>query len=154
VKAILLFMLILIPSAAFSQAIYDVSCKNIARVAIYRLKATEWMIKSYGGYYYLLALDLKPDAAQAFGKLLNATPTVTIKYNGVSTQTKNLIITASGGFLRSDIPAMNGLSEQGMLIPLFLKEDAFDAARAVCPALVPAKVIVDWERDWERREYK
>lgn len=133
-------MLILIPSAAFSQAIYDVSCKNIARMAIYRLKAADWKIESYGGYYYLLALDLKPDAAQAFRKLLNATPTIALKYNGVSTQTKNLIITASGGLLRSDIPTMNGLSEQGMLIPLFLKEDAFDAARSVCPALVPTGV--------------
>lgn len=140
-------MLLLIPSAAFSQAIYDVSCKNIARMAIYRLKATDWMLKSYGGYYYLLALDLKPDAAKTFGKLLKATPTILLRYNEVSTQAKNLIITANGGPLRSDIPTMTGLEEQGMLIPIFLKEDAFDTARSVCPALVPATVIADGQRE-------
>ena len=144
--AVLLFCLLL-PATAFSQAIYDLSCENVAMIRIFRLKAADWQIQSYGGYLYLLALDLKPDAAKTFGKLLKATPTIVLRYNGVSTQAKNLIITANGGPLRSDIPTMTGLEEQGMLIPIFLKDDAFDTARSVCPALVPAKVLIDGQ--WE-----
>lgn len=140
---LLLTVLLLLPSAAFSQAIYDVSCDNVASIRIFRLKADTWKIESYGGYFHLLALDLKPDASQNFGRLLNRTPTVDILLKGVHYHPKNLILTANGGPLRNDMPGLTGMSEQGILITIFLKEDAFDAARSVCPALVPAGVTTD-----------
>jgi len=140
VKIILLLLILLTPSVAFSQSIYDVSCSNVAKTTIYRLRASDWLIKSYSGSFYLLALDLKPHAGQAFGKLLKSISTAELKYNDVKVQAKALIITANGEPLRSDIPAMNGFSEQGILIPFFLKEDAFDTARSVCPA-VPIEFI-------------
>lgn len=130
-------MLLLLPSAAFSQAIYDLSCDNVSGMQIFRLKADKWKIESYGGYFHLLALDLKPDAAQDFGRLLSKTPTIDLLLKGVHYHPKNLILTANGGPLRDDMPGMTGMSEQGVLITIFLKEDAFDAARSVCPALVP-----------------
>jgi hypothetical protein len=138
---------LLIPTAAFSQTIYDVSCDNIARIRIVRLKASDWKMESYGGYFHLLVLDLKPAAAKAFARLLNATPTIDLQFKGVHYRPKNLILMANGNPLLDDIPGMTGMSEQGILITRFYKEDAFDAARAVCPALVPATVLTDGQ--WE-----
>jgi len=141
VKTFLLFLLLLLPTAAFSQTIYDVSCDNVARIRIFRLKAADWEIESYGGYFHLLVLDLKPNAAKDFGRLLDATPTIDLQFNGVHHQPKSLILTAHGSPLRDDNPCMTGMSEQGILITRFLKEDAFDAARAVCPALVLELIV-------------
>ncbi|MHC1700690.1 MAG: hypothetical protein AB9900_06895 [Humidesulfovibrio sp.] len=140
-------MLLLLPATAFPQAIYDVSCDNVARIRIFRLKADKWKIESYGGYFHLLVLDLKPDAAKDFGRLLHATPTLDLQLKGIHYHPKNLILTANGGPLRDDIPGLTGMSEQGILLTIFLKEDAFDTARSVCPALVPTKVLLDGQ--WE-----
>jgi hypothetical protein len=146
-KTILLFLLLLIPTDVFSQSIYNASCDNVARIRIVRLKAANWEIESYGGYFHLLVLDLKPDAAKDFARLLNVTPSIDLQLNGVHYHPKNLILTANGNPLRNDIPGMTGTSEQGILTGMFLKQDAFDAARAVCPTLVPATVLT--EKQWE-----
>jgi hypothetical protein len=146
-KILLLFLLLLVPSAAFAQATYDLSCGNVARIRIFRLKAAGWQIDTPQGYFHILALDLTPDAAQGFGKRLKTAPMTHFQYNGMNLRKENLTITANGGSLRNDTPAMTGFSDQGIDIAIIREQDAFDAARSVCPALVPAKVLEDgkWE---------
>ena len=146
-KILLLFLLLLVPSAAFSQATYDLNCDNVAKIRIFRLEAAGWQIDTPQGYFHILALDLTPDAAQGFGIRLKTAPMTHFQYNGMNLRKENLTITANGGSLKNDTPAMTGFSDQGIDIAIIREQDAFDAARAVCPALVPAKVLEDGQ--WE-----
>ncbi len=139
----LLLLLLLIPATAFPQEVYDVSCRNVAAIDIIRVKDTYWNIESYQGHFHVLGLDLKPDAAKEFVKLRMATPTICVRYRGDDCYTKDITITANGKPLRNDAPAMTGFADQGFAIPIIREKDAFEAARAVCPALVPDKVLID-----------
>jgi len=155
---VLIFLLVLLPASAFAQPTYDLSCKNVSRIRIGRLDETSWNVESYNGHFHIVLFELKPDAAKALVGLRDTAPKVTITYRGEDWTKESLSITANGSPLRDDAPTMSGLGDQSITITITREEDTFDTARSVCPALVPRKVIVDWERDWEpgweRREYK
>jgi hypothetical protein len=136
-------LLILLPGVAFAQPSFDVSCENVVQITITRIKDTYWNVESYQGHFHVLDLTLKPEAARKFVKLRMATPTICVHYRGEDCYTKDIVITANGKPLRNDAPVMTGFSDQGPAIPIIREEDAFDAARAVCPALVPEKVLTD-----------
>ena len=143
----LLLILLLVPSTAFAQATYDLSCDNVAKIRIGRLDDTYWNVESHQGRFHVLMLDLKPEAAKAYVKLRDAAPLVTITYRGEDHTTLNLPLTANGSPLRNDAPALTGFADHGITITIIREQDALDAAQAVCPALAPGKIIIDWEKD-------
>lgn len=147
---LLLLPLLLSASAAFAQQAFDLSCGNVARIRIARLSDTHWNVDSYQGHFHIVQFDLKPTAAKEFAELLSAAPWVTILYRGEEAKMQKLALTAKGKPLRDDAPNMTGLSEQAIIITIVHERDAFAAARSVCPALLPRKVVVDWAEDWER----
>lgn len=112
-----------------------------------RAKSAGWQIDSPDGIFHALDLELKPEAVKGFGRLIRTAPLVRRPYMGRNLLKEDITMTASGKPLRNDAPAMTGLSEDAVTIPIIREQDAFDAARAVCPALVPAKVLEDgkWE---------
>ena len=59
----LFLILLLVPSTAFAQATYDLSCENVAKIRIGRLDDTYWNVESHQGRFHVLMLDLKPEAA-------------------------------------------------------------------------------------------
>ncbi|MBG0777755.1 MAG: hypothetical protein H0S85_15125 [Desulfovibrionaceae bacterium] len=146
-KQLFLLGLLFIPVTAFATDIYDVSCGNIGKIRIVRIAATHWNIESYQGSFHVLALELKKSAAKEFVKLRKAAPIVQHQYRGEVIPVEDIRITANGRPLRDDAPALTGFADQGINIPIIREEDAFAAARAVCPALVPDKVLIDghWE---------
>jgi len=145
---LLLFLLVLtLPATAFAQATYDLSCHNVAKIRIVRVKAAGWQIDSPDGFFHALSLELKPEAAKGFGILIKTAPLVRLPHKGSNLLKEDITITASGKPLRNDDPAMTGLSEDTVTIPMIREQDAFEAARSVCPALVPSKVLLDGQ--WE-----
>jgi len=150
VKLFLLFLLLFIPSTASAASTYDLSCDNVARIRIGRLNAAYWNIESSQGCFHIVDFELKPAAAEAYVELLRASPWVSFLYRGEETTKRHLSLTAGGKPLRDDAPALAGFSNEGIAITIIREKDAFDTARSVCPALVPRKVVVDWQRDWEQ----
>lgn len=146
-KALLALFLLLIPVAAPAQDLYDVSCANLDSIKIWRVDATHWNIEAYDGYFYALDLELKPNAAREFVKVRDAASTLQILYRGEIVPRQYLMITTNGKPVREDVPTLTGFADQGINIAVLREEDAFDAARAICPDLVPDKVIIDghWE---------
>ncbi|MGE4292310.1 MAG: hypothetical protein AB7E32_08875 [Desulfovibrio sp.] len=139
--ALLIFLLL--PATAFAQPSYDVSCANVSKIIIVKIKDTHWNVDSYQGHFHVLHLTLTPDAAREAVKLRDATPRKHIRYRGEDYYGPRIVITAQGVPLHDDTPALSGITNQGAVIGIIREKDAFDSARAVCPALVPDKVLID-----------
>lgn len=147
---LLVLFLLLFPVAALAQQpTYDLSCDNVSRIRIGRLDDTYWNVDSYQGHFHVVVFDLKQKAIAQFAQLVDNAPWVTFVYRGEETTSRHIDLTTHGRPLRDDAPAMAGFHHEAVIITIIREKDAFDTARSVCPALVPRKVIVDWERDWE-----
>lgn len=146
-KSLLAFFLLLIPATVSAQDIFDVSCANLERIRIARVDDTYWNIETYDGHFYVLDLELKPDAAREFVKVRNAASTLHILYRGEVVPREYLMITTNGKPVREDVPTLTGFPDQGINIAVLREEDAFEMAREICPDLVPDKVLMDghWE---------
>lgn len=139
----LLLILLLLPAVALAQTTYDLSCDNVAKIRIVRVTAAGWQVDSPDGFFHVLVMELKPHATEEFGKRVKASRTIVIHNNGKGSAQAKLTITANGNPLRNDEPRLLGLDDQGVLVAIIHAQDAFDNARSVCPALVPAKVLID-----------
>lgn len=146
-KILLLFLLLLVPSISTAQAIYDLSCESVARIRIVRINDTYWNVESYQGHFHVVDFELKPDAAKVYWKLLKAARTFHIPRKVQDMNIEKLSITANSGPLQNDAPELTGFADHGITITIIREQDAFDAARSVCPALVPRKVLLDGQ--WE-----
>ncbi|MGE4292309.1 MAG: hypothetical protein AB7E32_08870 [Desulfovibrio sp.] len=136
-------ILLLLPATAIAQPSYDVSCANVTQITIIKIKDTHWNVDSCQGHFHIMDLTLTPDAAREAVKLRDATPTEHMLYRGEDYYKPHIVITAQGVPLHDDTPALSGITDQGAVIGIIREKDAFDAARAVCPALVPDKVLID-----------
>ena len=157
-KLLLFLLLLLAPTVVCAQSTYDLSCDNVAKIRIGRLDDTYYNVESDQGHFQVVVFDLKQKSIAQFAPLVDNAPWVTFVYRGEEMKKQHIDLTTHGRPLRDDVPSMAGFSPEAIVITIILEKDAFDTARAVCPALTPRKVIVDWERDWEpgwvRREYK
>lgn len=156
---LLILLLLLLPAAALAQQpTFDLSCDNVSRIRIGRLDDTYYNVESEQGHFHMVVFDLKRKAIAQFAPLVDNAPWVTFVFRGEEWTMRHIAFTAGGRPLRNDAPPLDGFSPETVSIAIVREKDAFDTARLVCPALVPRKVIVDWERDWEpgweRREYK
>jgi len=146
-RILLFLMLLMVPATALAQTSYDLSCGNVSKIRIGRLDDTYWNVESHQGRFHVLMIGLKPGAAKIYVQLRDATPRVTITYRGEDHTTLDLPLTANGQPLQNDAPALTGFGDQDLIITIIREQDALDAARAVCPALAPGKIIIDWEKD-------
>lgn len=142
-RILLLLLFILVPATVLAQTTYDLSCDNVARMRIVRVTAEGWQIDSPDGFFHVLAVELKPHMTEEFGELVKASRKISIHNNGKGSAQTKLTITANGKPLRNDEPRLLGLDDQGVLVAIINEQDAFDAARSVCPALVPTKILID-----------
>jgi len=147
---LLLPLLLPIPATASAAPTYDLSCDNVSRIRIGRLDDTNYNVESEQGHFHMVAFDLKRKAYAQFAPLVANAPRVTFVFRGEERTMRRMAFTAGGRPLRNDAPPLDGFSPETVSIAIVREKDAFDTARLVCPALVPRKVIVDWER----REYK
>lgn len=143
-RLLLFLFLLLVPTTAFAQTTtYDLSCENVASIRIVRVTAAGWQVDSPDGFFHVLVMELKPHATDEFGKRVKASRTIVIHNNSKDSVQTKLTITANSNPLRNDEPRLLGLDDQEVLVAIIHLQDAFDAARSVCPALVPAKVLID-----------
>jgi len=141
VKTLLLFLLLLLPSAALADSTFNISCKNIASIHIMRISGAKFTSQSYPGTFHVVYFKLKLSATEEFRRLVKASRSVFIHSNGIDSDREKLIITANGKPLRNDVPDCDAHEEGEVGIMILREQDAFDAARTVCPALVPTEVI-------------
>lgn len=147
-QTVVFLFLFLLPVPAVAQsAEYDLSCENVAKITIIRGEGKHWNVDSPDGYFYVVGFDLTEAAAPAYREVRNTAPRKLVLDDGIWFRRPDLVVTAHGVPLRNDTPAQTAFVEDGINIGIVREEDAFEAARMVCPELVPDKVLIDgrWE---------
>ena len=139
----ILLLMVLSSSLAVAQSEYDLSCDNVARIIIVRVEAENWNVISPDGYFYGVAFDLTEAAASAYREVRDSAPNKPFLKEGVWINRPDLIVTAHGAPLQNDEPENTAFAEESIVIGIIREEDAFAAARLVCPELVPDKVVID-----------
>lgn len=90
--------------------------------------------------FYIVRFVLKPGAVEGFKEKVKASRNIFIKNNGIEYDREELIITSSGTPLRNDEPDVDAHGDGEVAVTIRNEQDAFDVARAVCPALMPTKM--------------
>lgn len=148
-KIVVLLLCLILPLPAFAQHTYDVSCQNVSRIRVIRVQDTNWCFKTATGVFHSLWLDIKSDYQKEYRAAHKSAPHVSMTCDDEQFLKEDFVITAHGTPLQNDIPEMAGYATEGFGLIIIDEQDAFDAARAVCPALVPDKVLIDGHLDEE-----
>ncbi|SNS02601.1 hypothetical protein SAMN04488503_2415 [Humidesulfovibrio mexicanus] len=141
-KNVLILLLLLVPSAAFAELTFDISCDNVANIVIIRGETAMLAQRAPDGSTHTVTFILKPESLRAFQTFIEASrhaqyPRVAEPYP----QHPALAITANGKPLQCDMLEIRGYGGKKVVTFIFDEQDAFDAARAVCPT-APVKFMV------------
>jgi len=141
VKHVLLILLLLIPSAALAQPTYDLTCNDVKKVLIVRMEDNWLDIRSAQGFIYTVSFRTRAEKKEELQRLVNSSRRHRQDEEGGFHYWNALKVTANGKPLRNDAPQIdfNGGGNIGTI--LFNEQDAFDAARAVCPT-APIEFII------------
>ncbi|GEM_PF-844716 len=141
-RALLLLALLLVPSTASAYVVYDINCDNVASIRIERHRDTVGNVTSYG-WYHTVHFELTPKAAQEFARLRDATPKISMKYRDNRYLRVNIHIISQRHQLPLSASALTTYGDTGPTLVAVRERDAFQLAKEVCPALVPAQVLVE-----------
>ncbi len=139
---LLLLALLLVPSTASAYVVYDITCDNVASIRIERLRDTVGNITSLG-WYHAVHFELKPEAVEAFVRLRDATPMIPIMYRDKLYPRENIRVISHRRMLPLRASALTEHGDSGVTLIAVRECEAFELAELVCPALVPAKVLVE-----------
>lgn len=135
-------LLLVVPASASAYEVYDITCENVVSIRIERLKDTVGNITSLGDYHTVY-FELTPHAAEAFVRLRDASPMIPIMFREKLYPLENLRIISHRRPIALRAFALTAHGDHGITFIAVKEHDAFDLARTVCPALTPAKVLVD-----------
>jgi len=141
-KALLLLILLLVPSGAFAELTFDISCDNIANIVIIRGEDTLLAQRAPDGIVHSVTFYLKPESLHAFQAFVEVSrlaqyPRTAEPYPLHAA----LSVTANSKPLRCDMLEIRGYGGKKVITFILNEQDAFDAARAVCPT-APVEFIV------------
>ena len=139
----LFFLLLLLPSMAFSQASYDLSCDNVASVHIMRLSENELPgVHTPAGHVFVVLFTLKPVAVEHFRPILDESRKLTPRPGAPGEFThRRIAVTTGGQPLRSDLPEIDAHSVKTVNTYLFREADALATAHLVCPT-APVRLFI------------
>lgn len=140
-KPLLLLILLFVPSTAFAQATYDLTCEDVKKVLIVRMPDGLLDIHSPQGFFYFVSFRTRPEKKEQLQQLVNSARRHHKDEQGVFHYWNELKVTANGKPLQNDVPGLNGNGGGNIGIFLFNEQDAYDAARAVCPT-APVEFII------------
>lgn len=140
---VLSLVLILAASQARAQEDFELSCDDVVSIQVWRLRGQPWKYEITDGHCYVLIINLTDAAAMRLEHLHTATPETPINVDGHQLFTKRIDLITPTRRIISDAPAWDAFREGHAIISKKTEEDAFAAARAVCPAKVPKKLLTD-----------
>lgn len=137
----LFLILLLLPSAVFAQPTYDLTCEDVKKVLIVSMEDSWMHIHSPQGFIFTVSFRTKAERKEELQQLVNSSRRYSRDESGIFHYWNALKVTANGKPLQNDVPDIdfNGGGNIGTI--LFNEQDAFDAARAVCPT-APVEFIV------------
>lgn len=141
-RLLILLLALLFPATARAYDVYDITCDNVAGIRIERLRDTLGNITSFG-WHHTVRFVLTPEAAKAFVRLRDAAPMVPIMFRDRIYPRENLRVISHRHPLAVRATALTEYGDQAITFVVVREQEAFELAKTVCPALVPAKVLAE-----------
>lgn len=141
-RALFLLLLLLLPATTAAYVVYDINCENVASIRIERHRDTKGNVTSLG-WYHTVHFDLTPEAALEFTRLRDATPKIVARYRDNHYLMVNVRMVSRRHQLPLTALALTTHGDTGPTFVAVREREAFELARAVCPALVPPQVLVE-----------
>lgn len=142
ISFIILF-LFLSPSFVSAEPEFFVSCDTVERIQVWRLRGQVWKHETTDGYHYILLLYLNKPAEDRLAALVETVEEIPVFVDGHRFDTKRINLKTKRGVLLSDAPVWDTFRGSHAIITKKRAEDAFAAARAVCPEKAPRKLLTD-----------
>jgi len=141
-RTLLLLLALLAPATASAYVVYDINCGNVTSIRIERHRDTVGTITSYG-WYHTVHFELKPEAAESFVRLRDKTPMIPIMFRDKVYPRENIRVISHRRQLPLRASALTEHGDHGITFIAVREQEAFQLAKEVCPALVPAQVLVE-----------
>jgi len=141
-RTLLLLLALLLPATASAYVVFDINCDNVTDIRIERHRDPTGNITSYG-WYHTVHYELKPEAAKEFTRLRDTTPKIPVKYRDNRYLRVNIHIISQRHQLPLRASALTTYGDSGPTLVAVREQEAFQLAKDVCPALVPAQVLVE-----------
>ncbi|WFS62816.1 hypothetical protein LF599_01265 [Pseudodesulfovibrio thermohalotolerans] len=142
-SAILLSIILLLPLNAWAQSILPLSCSDVTKIEIWRLRGEAWHCPSKEGYSYAVIVYLTKEAQERMAKVYASTEETPFMVDGCRFIIRHVQISANGKPIRSDAPASDNFQGKQAVISKKTKAAAFEAASQICPAKVPETLLTD-----------
>ncbi|KAF1076050.1 hypothetical protein [Halodesulfovibrio sp. MK-HDV] len=138
-----LLLLTLSASLTYAESIIPVSCDEIARITIVQARTSDppVLTEEYP-YVYPTVFWLKPEDASKYQEFTDPNKIATIYPDGTRVEYRPFLLSTPEGIIVSNTPYRIHVNEKQILIYLKTKEEAFDAARKVCPKIKPKAFFV------------
>ena len=151
-----LLLLTLSTSLSCAESIIPVSCDEIAKISICQARTSEPPIltEEYP-YVYPTTFWFKPEAAPKYKEFTDPNKIATIYPDGTRIEYRPFLLSTPAGTVVGNTPYPTCVGSRQIHMHFKSKEEAFEAARKVCPKIKPkAFFVYDYLEEKHRRNSK
>lgn len=138
-----LLLLTLSASLAYAESIIPISCDEIARITIVQARTSDppVLTEEYP-YVYPTAFWLKPEYASKYQEFADPNKIATIYPDGTRIEYRPFLLSTPTEIVFGGTPYPTCVNSRQIHTYFKTKEEAFDAARKVCPKIKPKAFFV------------
>lgn len=136
-------MLLLLPMNIWAQSALPLSCNDVTKIEVWRLRGEVCHPLPKDGYHYVLIIGLTEEAQVRMKKVYDSTEETLFMVGDQRHFIKRINIWSGKRRILSDAPTWDNFSGPGPIITKKTKEAAFEAARLICADKVENAVLTD-----------
>jgi hypothetical protein len=140
----ILLIALFMPTNSWAQSILPLSCDDVIKIEIWRLRGEVWHCPTKEGYSYVVMAYLTEQALTRSAQVYEATEKIIVTVDNCKIYTRPVQIKAQGRLIQSDAPTWDNFrGYKAVIITKKTKEAAFEAARLICPDKAPTVMLTD-----------
>jgi len=140
----LLIITLLISTNVWAQSTLMLSCDDVTKIEVWRLRGEVWHSPSREGYSFILIISLTDKAQARMKQVYDSTEETPFMVGDHRYTIKRIDIWAGKRSILSDAPTHDNFSgDEGAIITKKTKEAAFEAARLICADKVDNVMFTD-----------
>lgn len=139
----LLILVLLLPTNGWAQSVLSLSCDDVVKIEVWRLRGEVWHSPSKEGYCYALIVELTEGARKRMQQVYDSTEKTPFMVGDHRYHIKRIDIWVGKRRILSEAPTHDNFSGPGPIIIKKTKEAAFEAARMICADKVENALFTD-----------
>ncbi|WP_320170646.1 hypothetical protein [Maridesulfovibrio sp.] len=139
-----LLIALFIPTNSWAQSILPLSCDDVTKIEVWRLRGEVWHCPTKEGYHYIVMAYLTKEALTRSAQIYEEAEETIVMVDNCKVFTRHVQIKAQGRLIQSDAPTWDNFrGYKAVIISKKTKEGAFEAARLICPSKAPTVMLTD-----------